>query len=215
MSKRYRLTEEQEALASKLNHKQKMFVLHYVRGDLSQREAYKEAGYASTNDNAIDACASKLLRTAKVKKFYESLIESIQSNAIMTREEALERLSRFGRGSLKAMTDFKSIEVGRDDDGAKVYQSTWAFKDSDEIPEDHADCISELSTTNHGLKLKLHDPMNAIAQLAKMQGWEAPKKIEHGGVVGSIDMSIDSGTSPQKASEIYMDVMRGITSDES
>jgi len=53
-----------------------------------------------------------MLRKVKVKAFHDLLLSSIVSNAIMTREEAMERLSVMARTSVKDIANFSKARIG-------------------------------------------------------------------------------------------------------
>ena len=76
-----------------LTTKQERYVQGLVAG-LSQREAYKQAGYATEgkSDNTIDANASRLFKNSKVLTRYNELIEEHKTKALWTREEAINKL---------------------------------------------------------------------------------------------------------------------------
>ena len=58
-------------------------------------------------------------------------------------------------------------------------QATWEFKDSVLCDQKKLAAISELSATKDGIKIKTHSQIQAIQQLAKMQGWESAQKVDH------------------------------------
>jgi phage terminase small subunit len=171
------LTPEQEALAAELTHLQRMTVIHYIGGEISQRAAYYAAGGKATNDESADAIVSRMLGEAKVRAFYESLVSGAANSAVMSRQEALERLSTVARTDLADLVEFGSYEVGSED-GQPVIQATWKIKDSVLQDKQKMALISELSAGRDGIKIKTHSPLQAIQQLAKMQGWESASKHE-------------------------------------
>lgn len=172
------LTDEQKVLFDALTKLQQKFVLGILKG-LNQIDAYRQAGYKAKSDESARASASEILTNLNVKSFLDSVNETAVSSAIMTREEALERLSSIGRSSVSEMVEFSEHSMGKDDDGNPVIQAVWKFKDSALQDLKALSAISELTAGKDGIKLKLHDPKAAIKQLADMQGWEAPKKVEH------------------------------------
>lgn len=172
------LTDEQKVLFDALTKQQQQFALGILKG-LNQIDAYKHAGYKAKNENAASVSASQIFGNLKVRAFLDSVNEAVISRAIMTREEALERLSSIGRSSVSEMVEFSEHKMGVDDDGNPVIQAVWKFKDSVLQDSKALAAISELTAGKDGIKLKLHDPKAAIKQLADMQGWEPPKKIEH------------------------------------
>lgn len=171
------LTPEQDALASALTHLQKMTVINYVGGAASQIAAYYDAGGKATNDDSARAIVSRMLAEANVKSFYDSLVASASNASVMTRQEALERLSNVARTDLADLVEFGSYEVGSED-GQPVIQATWKIKDSVLQDKKKMALISELSAGRDGVKIKTHSPLQAIQQLAKMQGWEQASKVD-------------------------------------
>ncbi|MEI9532993.1 terminase small subunit [Moellerella wisconsensis] len=172
------LTDEQKVLFDALTKQQQQFALGILKG-LNQTDAYKQAGYKAKSEKAAGVSASQIFGNLRVKAFLDSMNEAAISSAIMTREEALERLSSIGRSSVSEMVEFSEHKMGVDDDGNPVIQAVWKFKDSVLQDSKALAAISELTAGKDGIKLKLHDPKAAIKQLADMQGWEPPKKIEH------------------------------------
>lgn len=76
----------------KLTQKQEKFVQGLISG-LSQREAYKQAGYSANRpDEQIDRDASVLLKNPKVFQRYQELMQEHKNKALWTREEAVHDL---------------------------------------------------------------------------------------------------------------------------
>lgn len=171
------LTDEQKVLFDALTKLQQKFALGIIKG-LNQTDAYKQAGGKAKSDDVARSAASTMLTNVNVKSFLESMNEVAVSDAIMTRQEALERLSAIGRASVSEMVEFSEHNMGADDDGNPVIQAVWRFKDSALQNPQALAAISELTAGKDGIKLKLHDPKAAIKQIVDMQGWEAPKKTE-------------------------------------
>ncbi|EJD6476699.1 terminase small subunit [Providencia rettgeri] len=171
------LTDEQKVLFDALTKQQQQFALGILKG-LNQIDAYKQAGYKAKNEKAAGVSASQIFGNLRVKAFLDSMAESAISTAIMTREEALERLSSIGRSSVSEMVEFSEHKMGVDDDGNPVIQAVWKFKDSALQDPKSLAAISELTAGKDGIKLKLHDPKAAIKQIGDYLGWEAPKKTE-------------------------------------
>ncbi|MER2908670.1 terminase small subunit [Morganella morganii] len=172
------LTDEQKVLFDALTKQQQQFALGILKG-LNQTDAYKQAGYKVKTDAAARSQSSRMLTFANVKSFLDSMNEAAVSDAIMTRQEALARLSAIGRASVSEMVEFSEHNMGKDDDGNPVIQAVWRFRDSALQNTQALAAISELTAGKDGIKLKLHDPKAAIKQVAEMQGWEAPKEIKH------------------------------------
>ncbi|WP_430248408.1 terminase small subunit [Providencia sp. PAZ2] len=187
--KKTALTDEQKVLFDALTKLQQKFVLGILNG-LNQTDAYKQAGYKAKSDDSARASASEILTNLNVKSFLDAVNETAVSSAIMTREEALERLTLIGRASISEMVEFGEYELGADDDGNPVIQSTWKFKDSALQSPQLLSAISELTAGKKGIAIKLHDPRAAIKQIGEYLGWEAPKKTEHSGKIEIENRSI-------------------------
>ncbi|HCM64670.1 MAG TPA: terminase small subunit [Morganella sp. (in: Bacteria)] len=188
------LTDEQKVLFDALTKQQQQFALGILKG-LNQIDAYKQAGYKAKNENAASVSASQIFGNLKLKSFLAAMSASALSDAVMTRQEALERLSAIGRASVSEMVEFGEYNMGDDDDGNPIIQAVWRFKDSALQNPQALSAISELTAGKDGIKLKLHDPKAAIKQIVDMQGWEAPKKTEltgkDGGAIQYADITND------------------------
>ncbi|UMV12388.1 terminase small subunit [Klebsiella pneumoniae] len=172
-----KLTADQQQLFDALTPLQKRFALAIIKGK-NQTDAYKAAKGKAKTPEAIRNSASQIFTNLGVQAFLKSVQGEIVDEAIMTREEALKRLSKMGRTSIADIAEFSNSIVGEDDDGNPVFRAVWSFKDSALQDPDAMSAISDLTTGKDGIKLKMHDPKAAIKQLAEMQGWDAPKKTE-------------------------------------
>ena len=178
-----KLTPEQEELAAKLTKLQRLTVLGVVSGK-SQRQAYYDAGGKSANDETADAVVSRMLSDSKVRAFYDSLLDGLAGSAILTRREALERLSLISRTRITDVLDFETVEVetiGKDGEPETKTETIWRMKDSAEMQEIAASAIKSVTMTKFGPKIEMYDATAAIAQISKMQGWDAAQKVVHGG----------------------------------
>lgn len=172
----YQLTPEQQELAAKLTHLQKWTMIHCASG-MSKIDAYVKAGGKAKGKSANNVIG-KMLEKGSVRAFYDSLVSSAAAKSVMTREEALETLTKIARTTVKDVVRFKNAQVGEDEDGNPVYQTVWQLIDQDNMDDGHAAAIAELSTGRDGFKFKLHSQTGAIKQLSELEGWDAPKKVE-------------------------------------
>ncbi len=167
-----------------LTAKQESFCLVYLKtGNAS--EAYRQSYNAENmKPETVNRTAKALLDNHKITARLAELNQAAVSAAVMTRQEALERLSAFARTDLSDLVEFGSHELAEDEDGRPIKQTAWHIRDS--ILQDPAKmaAIAELNATKDGIKIKTHSPMQAIQQLAKMQGWESASKHELSGPDG-------------------------------
>ncbi|WP_340610842.1 terminase small subunit [Xenorhabdus bharatensis] len=183
--KKSMFTDEQKVLFDALTKLQQKFVLGILKG-LNQVDAYKQAGYKAKTDESARASSSEILTNLNVKTFLDAMNQEAVSEAVMSRQEALERLSAMGRVSIHDIADFRNSQIGEDDEGKPVFQATWQFKDSALQNPAALSAVSELTTGKDGIKLKLHDPKSAIKQLAELLGWESAKKVDLSSSDGSM-----------------------------
>lgn len=170
--------EKQMELASKLTPLQRKFIIELIKPNTSQRQAYIKAGGKAKGDKAQDASASRMLTDVKVKAFYEAMMEVQTINSIMTRDEALERLSKSARIKITDVCTFKYVEF-TDKETDEVYMNTvWTMKDAEDIDPDVAACIKSVTFTKTGPKIELYDANGSIKMLSDIQGWNAPKRTE-------------------------------------
>lgn len=200
------LTKEQKALFDALTALQKKFVTHLIKGK-NQTDAYKAAGGKAKGDS-VHVQASRMISFDKVQAFLQSVQYEAVSEAIMTRTEALERLTVMGRARIRDLVDFSEHKIGVDaDTGEEVIQAAWRFKDSVKQHPELLDAIAEVTAGKEGIKLKLHDSRGAIKQIGEMQGWEAPKKTEVSGPGGGAIQTETVNMTPDEAAEAYKNMM--------
>lgn len=179
------MNAEQQELFDNLTQLQQRMATNVLAG-MSQRAAYVQAGGKGATETAIDSSASEILRNLQVKAFMDSMKLQAVSDAIMTREEAMKILTTLGRGNLTDIVKFKTSHVGQNaETGDDVHQTTWTIdEDLQQNDPEKLMIISELEVGKNGPKIKQHSKVAAIAQLAKMGGWEAAQKFEHAGPGG-------------------------------
>lgn len=155
-----------------LTAKQEAFALAYLQtGNAS--EAYRRAYNAENmKPETVNKRACELMANGAITGRLAELNAAAVSAAVMTRQEALERLSVFARTDLADLVEFGSYELGQDDSGQPIVQASWHIRDSVLQDPKKLAAISELSATKDGIKIKTHSPLQAIQQLAKLQGWD-------------------------------------------
>lgn len=169
-----------------LTPKQESFCLAYLEtGNAS--EAYRRSySHERMKPETVNRNAKKLLDNDKITTRLKELNSAAVSAAVMTRQEALERLSGFARTDLADLVEFGEYEIAEDADGAPVMQASWRIKPETLRDKKKMAAIAELTASKDGIKIKTHSPLAAIQQLAKMQGWEAAQKLDHTSTDGSM-----------------------------
>jgi phage terminase small subunit len=170
------MNKEQKALFNELTELQQRFCINMLSGKYSQRQAYVDAGGTAINDESRDSISSRMLSDAKVKAYMDSMKESMVKAAVMSREEMLERLTTFARGNMSDLVEFGEYEIG-EEDGQPIIQATWKIKGSAKQDENQMVTISELTAGRDGIKIKQHSPLQAMKQIADMEGFNAPKEL--------------------------------------
>lgn len=171
---------------AKLTPKQEKFCLVYLKTG-NATEAYRQSyNCKKWKPSTINEAASRLLKNGKIVTRLTELNKTAVTDAVMTRQEALERLSNFARTDLTDLVEFGTFEVGHDDQGNPVIQSVWKIKDSVLQDPKALAAIAELNASKDGIKIKTHSPLQAVQQLAKMMGWESAQKIDHTSSDGSM-----------------------------
>ena len=105
----------------------------------------------------------------------------------MTKDEALQILADIARADLGDVVSVKEYIAGFDENDEPIYQSAVTFKRG----LSNAGAVSEVSVSKGGLKVKMRDKTAAIAQMSKMNGWDAPARVEQDVVVTPVSPNDD------------------------
>ena len=208
------LSEEILKIAKKLTELQRNTALNYLKTkngkQVSQREAYVAAGGKAKTERTQDSSSSEILNNPDVVKFMDAVKAASTSEAIMTRHEALERLSTHARITMADVADFSFREIKTENKNGEEeteFQTIWTIKDSHDIDPRIMACIKSVTMTKHGPKLELHDPQSAMKMLGDFEGWAAPKKHALTDTNGNdASLSVDASV---KAPEVA-EAMKGI-----
>src|SRR6478752_5993745 len=119
------MTPEQAELFYQLTELQQRVATNVLAG-MTQRQAYKLAGGKAKDDPGADMSASQIISNPKVKAFMDSMKVQAVSDAIMTREEAMAKLSLIARTDLKDIVRFRTATIGKDmETGEDLNQTAW------------------------------------------------------------------------------------------
>jgi phage terminase small subunit len=169
--------------------KQQRFVEEYLI-DLNATAAYRRAGYTATG-NAAEVNAARLLRNAKVAEAITAAQDSRSERTEITQDMVLRELAKIGFSDMRKLLKWGGTIDGFDETAAEengevrlsVANLVQLF-DSDELDDDTAACVSEISQTKDGaLKVKLHDKQAALVNIGRHLGM-FKDRVEHTGKDG-------------------------------
>lgn len=178
------MTKEQKALFDKLTTLQQDIALNSISG-MSDIDAYKASCGKSIKENTMRASVCEILANPKVLGFIDAMKEVAVSDAVMSRQEMMERQTALARTSLNDLIEWAEIEE-EDDEGNVSAQSRWRIKDSAMQDPTKMAAISELSSTKDGIKIKTLSPLAAMNQLADLAGYKSAEKHDHSSSDGSM-----------------------------
>lgn len=179
------MTPEQQLLFDQLTELQQRIATGVLAG-MTQRAAYYAGGGKAKDDPGADMSASQIISNPKVKAFMDSMKAQAISKAVMSRDEILARLSLIARTGITDIVRFKTANIGKDmETGEDINQTAWTIdEDLQDSDPDKLASIFELEVGKNGPKIKMHNSVQAMAQIAKMQGYEAASKHEIAGPGG-------------------------------
>lgn len=203
------LTEEQLEMYNGLTKLQKSVSLKKLQG-LSDVDAYLAGNGKAKSDNSRRASASEILTNPNVVAFIESFNSQIVSQAIMGREEMLERLTLMARSNVTDLVEINNNVVVDDPEQGKIMQSFWSLKDKENMPEGALSSIHELTSGKEGLKIKVHDQKAAMKQIADLEGFNAATRLAVGGDPDAPPIkSEDVPNDPLEAARVYQEMLGG------
>ena len=159
------------------------FILELVaHPELPQYEAYRRSGYGpNSSDDTADANARKVLARDRVQAALNALrrnvLEIKATEAVMTGEEALGRLSLYARSDIGQI-------VGPDHPISK-------------LPREARLVIKAVRPTRYGDVIELYDAMRATELMAKAGG-KLKDHVEHSGKVTLEDLVAGEEMPPNK-----------------
>jgi phage terminase small subunit len=166
---------------STLNPKEAAFVQQYLIDSNGKRAAIA-AGY---KEKSAESMASQLLKRPHIAAAYAAAKGKQVAKLEITAERILAELAKIGFSDIRKVARFKpsSVEdVDMTKDGIKITRhvsSHVEVTDSDDLDDDTAGAISEVSQTKDGVKVKLYDKQQALIQLGKHLGM-FKEKVEVG-----------------------------------
>lgn len=151
---------EHKVLFNKLTRLQKGVCLGVLEGKKHAPAYFDAGGVAKSEESAKTIVGRMLKHDADVVAFMDAVEEEAISSTVMTKREALERLSRIASTPISEIVDSRT---------GKIRQG---------VTDEELSALCEISVSKAGeIKYKAHSAIAAINDLAKMLGWNAPTKI--------------------------------------
>lgn len=146
-----------------MNAREQKFLAHYLQHFIGARAA-RQAGYSVKRAKVT---ASELLAREDIK----AEIEKVLGEQAMSTHEAVERLTRMGRGSLEPfLTKVGDGEYKLDISSPKAQKSIGLIKKAEQKRFIVKDKDGNELGTELTLKIELHDAKDAIVKLLEVQG---------------------------------------------
>lgn len=193
---------------NELAHKCHYRHVRVVQAILSCNYSSNTRAYQSVYPNVGGEVAAtnvwRMLKNADVSALYTALRDVQLLEGIITRNEAIKILSDMARASMGDLIEWRNCKVATDEDDTPILQTTWSFKDLENLTLAQLRSIAEVAATPQGIKIKQHDPKAAIKQLADMLGWNGPQEISLTNRIRVIPENI----SLEEATQIYEQKLR-------
>lgn len=158
---------------NKLTTRERRFVEEYLI-DAIATKAYRRAGFRAKNDRVAAVLASRLLTKDKIRSQLDSRQKQIAEFSNVTRERFHRELARIGLSDVTAFAHIKGNRV--------------RIENTENLSNDEAVAIAELTQTDHGVKIKLHNKVEALRLLGLALGYVKPD----GSFTGNINLNIKS-----------------------
>ncbi|HQT65805.1 MAG TPA: terminase small subunit [Acidocella sp.] len=179
-----------DALMANLTPKQRKFVETYLSNGRNASAAYRAAYNTKAAPNAVNADAQRLLNHPAISL----LIASADQKAMKATEKAINRFEITQERVAEALAKIGFSDMRR---VAKWTSNSVSLIDSEELSEDDAFAITEVSQGKDGVKIKLADKRAALVDLGKHLGMFA-EKVDLAGKVTLEMLIADAGGKPER-----------------
>jgi phage terminase small subunit len=150
-----------------LTEKQRRFVAEYLI-DLNATQAAIRAGYS---EKTAGSQGFDLLKKPEIADAIHSAMQDRAERTEITQDRVLAELAKLGFADIrKAVKWGDGIAVTDPESGAVTISNGVALVGSEEIDDDTAACISEVSQTAQGIKIKMHDKRAALVDIGRHLG---------------------------------------------
>lgn len=154
---------------SKLTPKQQSFADEYLV-DLNATQAAIRAGYS---EKTAGSQGFELLKKPEIADAIQSAMQERAERTGITQDRVLRELARIGFADIRKVVTWGNTELRVTDssgeDAIEVYHGL-ALKAADEIDDETAAAIAEVSQGRDGLKIKFHDKRAALVDIGRHLG---------------------------------------------
>ncbi|MFT8276112.1 terminase small subunit [Kerstersia gyiorum] len=166
-----------------LTEKQRRFVEEYLV-DLNATQAAIRAGYSKKTARQI---GEENLSKPDIAKAVQEAQARRSERTEITQDMVLRELAKIGFADIRKVVRWgnTTLQAGVDDKGEPTIEvhHGLALIASDEIDDDTAAAISEVSEGREGLKVKFHDKKGALVDIGRHLGM-FKDRVEHSGPNG-------------------------------
>jgi len=147
--------------------KQKRFIDEYLI-DLNATQAAIRAGYSSKTASVI---GDENLRKPYIQAELSARMKDREKRTEITQDRVLNELAKIGFADIrKAVQWGDGLSVQDPESGEIVISNGVSLIGSEQIDNDTAAAISEISQTAQGLKIKMHDKKGALVDIGRHLG---------------------------------------------
>lgn len=169
---------------NKLTPKQARFVEEFLV-DLNATQAAIRAGYSQKTAGQI---GEQNLKKLEVAAAVQEAQAARAKRTEITQDMVLRELAKIGFSDIRKIvrwgkTELRVTDAGDDDGEVTEAYHGLALVGADDIDDDTAAAISEISEGREGLKVKLHDKKGALVDIGRHLGM-FKDRVEHSGPNG-------------------------------
>ena len=150
-----------------LNNKQRRFVDEYLI-DLNATQAAIRAGYSAKTAGQI---GDENLKKPEIKQAVSDRMKDREQRTGITQDMVLRELAKIGFADIrKAVKWGTDLPVVNNETGEVLMVNGVALVSSEQLDDDTAAAVSEISQTAQGIKIKMHDKKGALVDIGKHLG---------------------------------------------
>lgn len=202
-----------KALDSINNPRQRRFCVEFIKDNNGTKAAIR----AKYSENSARQTAAKLLSKANIQAAIAELKKEQEARTIGDADKVIHELALIAFSDIKKYVSWAPEErvVGVDPNGRPVKTMVDCIH---LLPSDEVDgrVVQEVSQTQHGLKIKLHNKVEALKMLGEHFGVIGTKRIEMTGKNGGpiqhqVDNARFAGMSDKDLAALILQAAKDIT----